>query len=135
MGTNSVRSLGSNDVNIYHNAISIRTESRVANDVQLDETVTTHLFEEKRAKYETFVITDLCKCFLQICQRSNEHSCITVLLVFNSNFSVLKTFILGYKTVQSIHAKLREKSEKTIFRLILKTKSPTPQYSFLFNVR
>lgn len=63
-------------------------------DEKRDEIGTAGLFQEIREKPEDFLITELCKYFLQLRQICHERACIALLKVFKYNFSVLKQLIL-----------------------------------------
>lgn len=88
-----------------------------------DAIVTANFLEEKRERSKDGINTELCECFLQLCPQSNECAFVPLLKVLESNFTVLKRFILEYKTVEAIPEKLREEADKTVFSSVFEKKT------------
>lgn len=93
---------------------SVSAGMKKANTQQLDETATSHLFEENGEKLENILFTELCICFVQPIKRTDERTCVNLWKVLEYSFSVLRKFILEYRTVHAMREKLREVAAKRL---------------------
>lgn len=104
------------------------------NEEELDELITNHLRAEKPERSNHNLITKLCECFQQQCQRLSEQDCMNVLKLLVSILFVLKQFRLEYRTVRAARRRQRYESKKTLFSSGLKQNSLVLRYGFIIGI-